>query len=132
MKNLAKVLALVLVVAMVAVVLTACAPKDVEAAIAKMEEAGYEATGYQGDNLDEEYKESGAIGMVTASKGEGFLGAIGGALQGDMLMALLYDSTAAAKDALAEAQAYDEDTDVQRIGKWLVMGSEDAIAAFKK
>ncbi len=128
MKNLAKVLALVLVVAMVAVVLTACAPKDVDSAIEKMEEAGYTAIGRE---VSDDEKEEGAVGAIGCTKGEGVLGAIGGALQGDYLVAVLYDSTSSAKDALAELQEYDEDTDVQRIGKWLVQGSEEAIAAFK-
>ncbi len=112
MKNLAKVVALVLVIAMFAVVLTACAPKDVESAKEKMDEAGYLCVGYEDASDDE-----GVVGAFMCTKIT------------ENLVAILYESKSAAKEAFGE---YENKTNVKVTGKWIVFGSEAAIAAFEK
>ncbi len=111
MKNVAKIIALVLVIAMVAVVLTACAPKDVESAKEKMKEAGYISVGYQDADDDE-----GVVGAFMSTK------------LTESLVAILYDSKSAAKDAFGD---YENKDNVKVTGKWIVFGSEGAIEAFE-
>ena len=100
------------------VALCGCAPKDVDAAKEKMEEAGYLGVGYQGEG-------EGLVGAFMATKATGLL-------EGETLIATLYDSKSAAKDALEEAQGDAKDDQVaKQIGKWIVIGTEQAIKDFK-
>lgn len=126
MRKFIKVLSVL--IALVAVVsLASCAPKDGDAAVKKMEKAGYTAVW----SANSKVQEDGAVGTLTATKG-GSLGAIvGGVLDGDGLIAVKYDTSAHAKAAFDKSKDAEGKTSVVKVGKWLVSGSDAAIKAFK-
>ena len=127
MKKLAKIFcALCALFAVVS--LAACAPKDSDAAKAKLEKAGYSVTW----TAYSEVQEDGAVGKLAAVKGSSTGALIGSLIDGEGLTATLYDSAKNAKAALAETQDAEGKTNAQVVGKWLVYGNEDAIKAFKK
>lgn len=116
MKKIARALALVLTLALTCVAFVACAPKDVEAAKAKMTDAGYICAGIQDDD-----KEEGAVGGIFATKIT------------ETVTAVLYDSSADANAAYEKyLEKYKDDTkkNVKKSGKWIVIGTEAAIEAF--
>lgn len=99
----------------------ACAPKDMDAAQKKLEKENYEivyATTYS-------TKDDGSCGSLSAYQMINFT-------KGNIILATLYESKADAKAAY-EKGGFDKDEDqkVQRIGKWVVVGTEEAIKAFK-
>ncbi len=130
MKNLAKVLALVLIVAMFAVMLTACAPKNVKDATEKMEEAGYYCFTGTNDTLNALIgairDAEGAQNVFMCAKGDNMVVALTNIVS-DSLVAVLFDTKANAKASLED---YTGDK-AKVIGKWVVIGSEDAVKAFK-
>lgn len=99
----------------------ACAPKDVDAAKKKLEKEGYEvvlATSFS-------VRENGACGTVSAYQ-------LINLKKGNAILATLYESTSAAKAAYEKGGFdKDEDQEVQRVGKWVVIGTSEAIKAFK-
>lgn len=116
MKRLLKRLSISLVVAFVAVVLTACVPSNAEKAKEKMEDAGYTVVAYQ--KADEE----GLVGGISATKvniteGSGHI------------TALLFDSS---KNAKAYYEEYVKNENIVQKGKWVYWGTENAIEAFEK
>ncbi len=123
MKKLMKVLS-VFVMAFALVALAGCAPKDLASAKEKMVEAGYTCLDVNIDN------EEGVVGIFSASKN--LIGGILGQGDADALIATLYDSSKSAKAALADAEKDAEENQVAKvIGKWVVVGTEQAIKDFK-
>ena len=89
--------------------MAACTPKDVDAAKAKMDEAGYLVVGYQNKEAE------GLVGGIVASK-------------------LIENMTAALFDTKENAKKFAEligEKAVQN-GKWVYFGSEGAIEDFTK
>lgn len=97
----------------------ACAPKDMDAAKKKLEKEDYKVIVTNYDRIID-----GACGILIATKMIN--------LKADTLYATLYESKADAKAAYEEGGFdKDEDQKVQRFGKWIVIGSEEAIKDFK-
>lgn len=128
--NSMKKLIALLVVVFAVFVLVACAPANSDKAKAKMEKAGYTVTW----SANKEVGEKGEVGYLTATKGSSLGGLIDGVLNGDMLVAALYDSASNAKKAFNEAKDAEgkvpENAEV--VGKWVIYGSAEAVKAFKK
>ena len=125
-----KKLIALLVVVFALFVLVGCAPADLDKAKAKMEDAGYKAIVEKLDKTGED----GEVGYLQASKGEGLASAIVGALDGDILVAVLYDSASNAKKAFNKAKEDSGDkmpSNAQVVGKWIIYGSDAAVKAFK-
>ena len=118
----------VIVLLVCAVLLVACAPANSDKAKAKMEKAGYSCAW----TANKEVGEDGEVGYLSATKGQSLGGLIDGLLDGDGLVAALYDTSAHAKAAYNETKNAEGKTDAVLIGKWVVSGSEEAIKAFKK
>lgn len=113
-----KKLIALLVVVFAVFVLAACAPSTYEKAKAKMDDAGYTC-----------------IGSVLKEVGDnGEVATLSGTTIKENFTAVLYDSTSNAKKAFdssknAEGKAPEN---LERVGKWVIYGSENAIKAFKK
>ena len=105
-----------------AVLLVACAPKDTEAAAAKMKKAGYIATA----SVASEVKEDGYVGQVTGTK-DSLSEAISGAYTAE-----LYKTAKQAKAAYEKTQNAEGKSSATLVGKWVFYGNEDALKAFKK
>lgn len=110
------------------VLLVACAPANSDKAKAKMEKAGYTASWV----ANKEVGEDGQVGYLSATKGNSIGSLIDGVLNGDGLVATLYDSSANAKKAYKETQNAEGKTSAVLVGKWVVTGSDEALKAFKK
>ena len=108
--------------------LVACAPANSDKAKAKLEKAGYSVAW----SANKEVDENGEVGYLTATKGQSLGGLIDGALAGDGLTAVLYDSAAHAKAAYNDSKNAEGKSNLTLVGKWVVYGGEDAIKAFKK
>lgn len=107
----------------------ACAPSNVEKAKAKMEEAGYRVE-VSDESAAELLAGEEAVGMIVAIKGEFSL--TGGA-DVDMISAVLFESSSAAKEYYEEHKdEAEEDQIIKRDGKWVYAGTEDAVEAFTK
>ena len=104
------------------VLLVACAPKDTEAAAAKMKKAGYIATA----SVASEDKEDGYVGQVTGTK-DSLSEAISGAYTAE-----LYKTAKQAKAAYEKTQNAEGKSNATLVGKWVFYGNEDALKAFKK
>ncbi len=114
MKKLAKVLVSALVLVMICFTLVACAPLSIDSAEEKMEKAGYLVIE---EDYDKDENEKVA-GFITATK------------LGDTVTATLYRKTSDAKEAF-EALGGDKDSDrVKRSGKWVIVGTKDAVEDF--
>ncbi|HHV03228.1 MAG TPA: hypothetical protein GXX64_04865 [Bacteroidales bacterium] len=109
-KRIIAVVALALVVVMLAVTLTACGPSSVDAAKKKMEKKGYNVVAVKNDD---------GTGAITVTKGII-----------PVLTAALYKSSSDAKEAYEKLDGKDYDN-LQKIGKWVVFGTEQAIKDFK-
>ena len=127
MKKTLKYLVLVLVLALT-FAFTACAPSSSDAAKAKMEKAGYSAS----VSTRSEVGENGEVASITcAKKSDGnILTQIGSAID-DNLSGTLYDTAAHAKAAFKATQDAEGKTSYVLIGKWVVIGSENAVKAFR-
>ena len=107
----------------------ACAPANVDKAKAKMEEAGYKVEVSDEDAAELVAGEE-AVGMIVAMNGEFSL--TGGA-DFDMLTAVLFESSSAAKDYYEKHKdEAEEDQVMKQSGKWVYAGTEDAVEAFTK
>ena len=111
-----------------AVLLVACAPKDSDAALKKLEKAGYSASW----SANKEVGEDGQVGYLIATKGNSIGSLIDGALAGDGLTAVLYKTSKQAKAAFNDSKNAEGKTNYTLVGKWVIYGSEDAVKAFKK
>ena len=107
----------------------ACAPANVDKAKAKMEEAGYKVE-VSDEAAAELVAGEEAVGMIVAMNGEFSL--TGGA-DFDMLTAVLFESSSAAKDYYEKHKdEAEEDQVIKQSGKWVYAGTEDAVEAFTK
>ena len=110
--------------------LAACAPANIEKAQEKLKDAGYTII-----TMSEEAVPGvdGSVGSITATKSDSLMGAISGDI--DMIVAVLFESTSDAKEYY-EAHKDDEKEDEEQImkqdGKWVYVGTEDAIEDFTK
>ena len=116
MKKVVSVVAVVMLVAVLDVCLVACAPKDMDAAKAKMKDAGYTVVGIS---------DSSAEGM------QGAFSATKGLLNGESMVAFLFDSKDNAKKFVEETGKW-LGNDLQQSGKWVYAGTEAATKAFLK
>lgn len=114
-----KKLIALLVVVFAAFVLVACAPSTYEKAKAKMEDANYICTG----SVNKEVGDNGEVATLTGTINlkENFV-------------AVLYDSTANAKKAFNDSKDAEGKVpeNLERVGKWVIYGSEGAVKTFKK
>ena len=106
----------------------ACTPANVEKAKEKMEAAGYSV-----ELISEDVVEIGlgeeAEGSIIATKTEG--GLLN--LKTYILTAVLFDSTKAAKEYYEQTvENAGGDTGVKQSGKWVIVGSLEAIDEFMK
>lgn len=134
MKKAIKVIALVAVLAIIGVVLFACAPGDLDKAKSKMDKAGYEAETYkltdkEIDAMKAADKYDGQVGYIDAYKESGD--------DGEYLYAMLFTSASKAKsyynDHKKDINEEDvEDYTVKVSGKWIVAGTKAAVKAFTK
>lgn len=111
-----------------AILLVACAPSSSDAAVKKMEKAGYSAS----FTTLKEVGEDGEVGYLVATKGQSIGGLLDGLLDGDALSAALYDSSSNAKKAFDATKNAEGKTSCVLVGKWVVSGSDEAVKAFKK
>ena len=112
MKKVLKWIALALTALSMSVMLTACAPSSIEKGKSKMVEAGYNV----GDSILDGLID-GCLGGFYASEG---------LLSEDKLTAYLFESVEAAKEYY---ESLNSDKAVLK-GKWVLMGSKDAIEDF--
>lgn len=122
MKKFLKSLSLGLVVAMVGVVLCACVPSNLDKAKTRMEDAGYTVISVGKDDSDAE----GLVGGIIATKGTLLNGV-------DMVTAMLFDSKDNAKkfyEKYVNNQKQDDDTLIKQSGKWVYIGTEQAVKDF--
>lgn len=106
--------------AMTCVSLTACAPADLDKAEAKMEKAGYMVVV---DDTISGLLNKSIVGTVVATK------------SGDILTATLFEDVKSAKEYYEDLVDKDKDKEdqvVKRSGKWVFVGTEDAIEDFMK
>ena len=104
------------------VLLVACAPKDTEAAAAKMKKAGYLSS----TSVASEVKEDGYVGSITGTK-DSLSEALSSAYT-----AKLYKTSKQAKAAFNETKDAEGKSDATLVGKWVFWGNEEALKAFKK
>lgn len=107
-----------LVVVFAAFVLVACAPSSYDKAKAKMDDAGYTCLG----------------GVLKSTGDNGEVANLSGTTIKENFTATLYDSASNAKkafDSLKNAEG-DAPENIEKVGKWVIWGSENAIKAFKK
>ena len=114
-----------LFVALFALVLVGCAPKDSSAAKQKMEKAGYTVVA----TVYDEVQEDGSVASLACTKGNTIGSIIDGL--GNGLTAVLYDSTKNAKAAYNSSKNAEGKSNYTLVGKWVVWGSEEAVKAFK-
>lgn len=127
MKKFFKVLVLVIACALT-LTFAACAPSDSDKAKAKMEKAGYTAIVV----TLPEVGANGEVATITCTKsGEGgIIGQISGLLT-NAFSGTLYDSAKDAKAAFNKLKDAEGNTAAKLIGKWVVLGDEAAVKAFK-
>lgn len=121
MKKTFRLFALVLTL-LFAFTLVACAPKDASAAKKKMEKKDYTVIVV----TDSKEAEEGVVAIISGTKGA-LLG------EKEAFVAVQYDSTKNAKAAYEKALGEDhkENESVQRVGKWVIVGTSQAIKDFK-
>ena len=108
---------------------TACAPMNLEKAEEKMEEAGYKVTVTEGDAA--ELVAENAVGVIVAVDVNISLSGV----SGGMLTAILFDSFADANAYYKEHKDDEkekEDQVIKKSGKWVYIGTENAIEDFTK
>ena len=123
-----KILSLILVV-LTCLCFAACAPSNIEKAKDKMTEAGYTIVAASEDAVP---GVEGSVGSIMAVKGaDTLLGNVTG--EGETLSAVLFESSKAAKEYYNNNKdKAEEDDNVKLSGKWVIVGTEDAIKAFTK
>lgn len=122
---------LTLLAAIMCIGFAACAPSNIDKAKEKMEEAEYKVTVTTDAASVEALTGEGAVGMIVAVKASISLTA---GVDGDMLTAVLFESSSAAKEyygKVSEEEA-EEDQVVKQDGKWVYVGTEGAIEDFTK
>lgn len=116
MKKGSKLLSLACLFVVSTSLLTACKPTSIEKAEKKMEDEGYAVVAYE----------------VDKDKVDGFVGgfiATNGIISGDSITAILFESADDAKDYYKDVGG--EDSKWVREGKWVFMGTDNAIKDFK-
>lgn len=99
------------------VLLVACAPSSYDKAKEKMENANYACLGGVYDEVQKDGSVASLTGTINLQKG---------------FTAVLYDSAKNAKAAYNETKDAEGKTDYVLVGKWVIIGSEEAVKAFKK
>lgn len=126
MKKTMKWITLTAASALVGLTLMACVPSDLDKAREKLAVEGYKVTTMEGGVLM-----SGCVGGIRAIKEE----VDDGATEADNIVAYLFDSKKAAKDFYEINKAMMDATgnggSLVRDGKWVYMGTADAIEDFK-
>ena len=129
MKRIITIIAVLALVAVLGAVLVACTPSNLKKATKKLEKAEYTVTTM---DVPEAYKKAGVDAFFEARK------------EGNYIEAIHFDTLKQAraykKDHEKEleekrtvyAAAFGNDVSVQRVSKWIVIGTEEAISAFKK
>ena len=121
MKKIIKLITMAVFSVLACCMLVACVPSNLEKAEKKMEKEGYVVISIGDDNKDAE----GVIGGFNATKAEGLLDV-------DTLFALLFDSKANAEAYYEDAKATLKDKGtVKHKGKWVYVGTEDAVEDFE-
>ncbi|MGN1042476.1 MAG: hypothetical protein ACI4SK_03220 [Christensenellales bacterium] len=119
MKKCMKIMSIIAILACIAVVFVACAPKDGQAAKEKLEKAGYTVQ----------------INETPTRRGIYCDCELGAEKDGEsVLYAVLYVGTDSAKNAYSNiaSEFKDEGWKVEQKGKWVIAGTEEAIKAFTK
>ncbi len=106
MKKLFKLFSLLLAAGLF-LTLTACAPKNMDAAKEKLEDKGY-----------------------TVVVVNNYFVANKGLINGETITGYLYESKKEAKDAIAEIEEKAGDLEVKQSGKWIYFGTEEAMKDF--
>lgn len=114
MKKILVIVAVVALVAVLGVVLFACAPSTVAKAEAKMKDAGYSVLAYSDDDAE------GCDGGLTATKIT------------ETIFALHFSSSKDAKNFYNDSKDENGKSSLTLTGNWVCWGSEGAINAFKK
>ena len=110
----------------------ACAPANVDKAKAKMEEAGYTVK-VSDEDAAELIAGEEAVGMIVAIDGDIDFGDFEFDMDVDMLTAVLFETSSAAKDYYEKHKdEAEEDQVIKQRGKWVYAGTEDAVEAFTK
>lgn len=125
MKKVLRTLSLSLVVAFVGVIMCACVPSNVEKAEARFEEAGYKVVAYSSEEAGD--KAEGAVGGFLATKASLNDGI-------DTLTAIIFDSKKSAKtyyEKYIGDASEDEKSSIKTSGKWVYIGTENAIEVFE-
>lgn len=105
----------------------ACTPSNIEKAEEKMKEAGYDVKVSSEDAAEFLYGEEAEASM-TATKSTGGITN----LKVDMITAILFESSDAARAYYDEKKGDEEDEGIKQSGKWVYFGSEAAMEAFSK
>lgn len=126
MKKIITIIAVIALVAVLGVVLFACAPSSVEKATSKMTKAGYTVSSYSTKDAED------SDGGITAVKANSLL-------DWDGIYAMHFTSTKAAKkfyeDLIGsdkEDQKEAKENNLKQDGKWVYWGSDAAVKAFTK
>ena len=113
----------VLLAALTCLFLVACAPADLDKAEEKLEKAGYDNITVIEGQFAEALKEN-SVGQITVIDKKG------------MMVAVLFEDAASAKDYYEDLKEEDDDKDdddvVKKSGKWVVAGNEDIVKDFLK
>lgn len=123
MKKTTKWITIVAASALAGMMLMACTPSSLDKAREKMAFEGYKVEEIKGEGVE------GFVGGITAYKAE----LDDGASETDTLMAYLFDSKKAAKEFYEKNKALAEEEgmgSLLRDGKWVYMGTADAIEDF--
>ena len=120
-----------LLAAIMCIGMAACAPANLEKAEKKMEDAGYKVEVTDDADAVKLLTAEGAVGMIVAMKGEFSLTT---GIDGDMVTAVLFESASAAKDYYEKVseEEKEEDQVIKQDGKWVYVGTEDAVEDFTK
>ena len=122
---------LAVITAIMCIGMAACAPANLEKAEKKMEDAGYKVEVTDDADAVKLLTAEGAVGMIVAMKGEFSLTT---GIDGDMVTAVLFESASAAKDYYEKVseEEKEEDQVIKQDGKWVYVGTEDAVEDFTK
>ena len=121
-----------LLAALTCLCFAACAPANLEKAQEKLKDAGYTIVTYSDETIE---GVDGSVGSITAAKSDSVVGGLMG--DGEMIMAVLFESASAAKSFYNENKDEledegEEDSVVKLDGKWIYVGTEQAVKDFTK
>ncbi len=117
-----------LMAALTCLACVACAPSSVEKAEEKLKDAGYTIVTVSDKAVP---GVDGSVGSITAAKADSVADALTG--DADGIFAILFESASDAKEYYEEHKdEAEEDETFKRDGKWVCVGTEDAIEDFTK